>query len=58
MQTKNHNMLGAMLIIVATLSLTLKDSADKYLIQHGYHPIQMVFFRFAIPFFMHAYFHA
>ncbi|MCD9482458.1 EamA family transporter [Photobacterium phosphoreum] len=50
MQIKNHNMLGAMLIIVATLSLTLKDSADKYLIQHGYHPIQMVFFRFAIPF--------
>lgn len=50
MQTKNHNMLGAMLIIIATLSLTLKDSADKYLIQHGYHPIQMVFFRFAIPF--------
>ncbi|PSV17763.1 EamA/RhaT family transporter [Photobacterium kishitanii] len=50
MQTKKHNMLGAMLIIVATLSLTLKDSADKYLIQHGYHPIQMVFFRFAIPF--------
>ena len=50
MQIKNHNMLGAVLIIVATLSLTLKDSADKYLIQHGYHPIQMVFFRFAIPF--------
>lgn len=50
MQIKNHNMLGAILIIVATLSLTLKDSADKYLIQHGYFPVQMVFFRFAIPF--------
>ncbi|WP_305458214.1 DMT family transporter [Photobacterium leiognathi] len=50
MKPKYNNMLGAFLIIIATLSLTMKDSADKYLIQHGYHPIQMVFFRFAIPF--------
>ena len=50
MKNKNKNTLGAILIIIATLSLTLKDSADKYLIQHDYHPIQMVFFRFTIPF--------
>ena len=50
MLIKNQNMLGAMLILIATLSLTLKDSADKYLVQHDYHPVQMVFFRFAIPF--------
>ncbi|KJF83260.1 DMT family transporter [Photobacterium angustum] len=50
MKPQYNNMLGAFLIIIATLSLTIKDSADKYLIQHGYHPVQMVFFRFAIPF--------
>lgn len=50
MKAQNNNTLGAILILIATLSLTLKDSADKYLILHGYHPIQMVFFRFAIPF--------
>ncbi|MBD1575559.1 DMT family transporter [Vibrio sp. S11_S32] len=50
MSVQNKNMLGAMLVILATLSLTLKDSADKYLILHGFHPVQMVFFRFTIPF--------
>ncbi|WP_153447090.1 DMT family transporter [Vibrio algicola] len=50
MPVQNKNMLGAMLVILATLSLTLKDSADKYLILHGFHPVQMVFFRFTIPF--------
>lgn len=45
-----NNKLGALLIIVATLSLTIKDVADKFLVQDDYHPLQMVFFRFAIPF--------
>lgn len=48
--TKSNNIIGAILVLFATLSLTMKDCADKYLIMHGYHPVQMVFFRFAIPF--------
>lgn len=50
MKAQNNNMLGAVLILIAILALTLKDSADKYLILHGYHPVEMVFFRFTIPF--------
>ncbi|OEF30145.1 DMT family transporter [Vibrio rumoiensis] len=50
MITKPNNVLGASLVLLATFSLTMKDSADKYLVMHGYHPVQMVFFRFAIPF--------
>ncbi|MGO2509141.1 MAG: DMT family transporter [Vibrio hibernica] len=50
MKAQNNNLLGAVLILIAVLALTLKDGADKYLILHGYHPVEMVFFRFTIPF--------
>lgn len=46
---KNKNTIGALLVLIATFTLTIKDSADKYLMLHHYHPVQILWFRFAIP---------
>ncbi|WP_342609912.1 DMT family transporter [Vibrio tritonius] len=46
---KNQNTVGALLVLIATFTLTIKDSADKYLMLHHYHPVQILWFRFAIP---------
>ena len=47
--TKHNNTLGALLVLLATFTLTIKDSSDKYLMQHDYHPMEILWFRFAIP---------
>lgn len=46
----SRNSLAIFLTLFALLALTLKDGADKYLVLHGYSVMEMVWFRFFIPF--------
>ncbi|MCX9106935.1 hypothetical protein [Aeromonas veronii] len=46
----SRNSLAIFLTLFALLALTLKDGADKYLVLHGYSVMEMVWFRFFVPF--------
>ncbi len=50
MLLSSRNSLAIFLTLFALLALTLKDGADKYLVLHGYSVMEMVWFRFFVPF--------